>query len=217
MPVAWLTTEYGDPSAWAAYESVPLWLTCEDSGPSRTVASAVFVVLPPPAPRDSPLLSNGSATATTTPAAAISTRTTAPASSRLRRLRVRGVWRSGWGGLGAGTPGPGTLVLIGALIGHRRRRRLGAGSGRPPSRTGTAASWDRCRRRPEIPRSAGRGNSPRRARACRRRTSTLGSAAGCFAPIRSGARAARATCTPFVRPGTVASWGQAGHPWSLGG
>src|SRR5262249_24747912 len=54
MPLAWLTTAYGDPSAWAAYDSVPLWLTWADSGPSRTVASAVFVVPPPTAPRDPP-------------------------------------------------------------------------------------------------------------------------------------------------------------------
>src|SRR5262245_50889890 len=126
MPVAWLTTEYGDPSAWAAYESVPLWLTCEDSGPSRTVAREV---LPSTPPRAGPPSSNGPATATATPAAATSTRTAAPTSSCLRRLGLRGTWRPGSEGLGAGTLDSGTCVFIGVLIGHRRRRRLGAASG----------------------------------------------------------------------------------------
>jgi hypothetical protein len=117
VPVAWLTTAYGDPSAWAVYESVPPWLTWEDSGPSRTVARAV----PASTLAGDPLpLSNGSVMAVTTPAAVTTTITmAAPTSSRLRRLGVRGSWRSGPGGSGVSTPGPGTLALVGVLIGHR--------------------------------------------------------------------------------------------------
>jgi hypothetical protein len=36
-----LTTEYDEPSCLAAYASVPLAFTCEDSGPSLTLARAV--------------------------------------------------------------------------------------------------------------------------------------------------------------------------------
>ena len=34
VPLARLTTGYGVPPAPAEYDGVPLWLTCEDSGPS---------------------------------------------------------------------------------------------------------------------------------------------------------------------------------------
>src|SRR5262249_57167710 len=95
MPLAWLTTAYGDPSAWAAYDSVPLWLTWADSGPSRTVASAVFVVPPPTAPRDPPPRPNGPATATAPPAPPTSTRTPAPPTSPLRRLPLPATCRPG--------------------------------------------------------------------------------------------------------------------------